>query len=85
MQQKYLHLFKEIKNIYILYMDNYTKFKYLIITKNDMNCELHRSLRDLGNSINMNYSTLSRYLKNKQNIQFTHNDVDYIIKIIDWD
>jgi len=65
-------------------MDNITKYKYLIITKYDMNCNIYKSLRDLGNAINMNYSTLSRYLKDKQHLDFTHNDIDYIIKILDW-
>jgi len=70
--------------IYII-MEPYTKYKYLLITKYDMKSQLFKSLRDLGDHININYSTLSRYLKLNPTYFFTHHDTDYIIKIINWD
>ena len=66
-------------------MDAYLKYKYLLVTKYDLQTILFKSLRDLGEHININYSTLSRYLKHKDVYHFTHNDTDYIIKIIQWE
>ena len=60
------------------------RYKYLVIC-NDNVPTLHTSLREMGDAIQLNYSTISKHLANKNYCYISTQDGDYVIKRLNWD
>lgn len=59
------------------------RYRYLVIYS-DITPTLHYSLREMGELLEINYTTISKHLANNNYCHLEGSEGEYIIKKLDW-